>query len=109
MKKTGKRQAKKKQRRIYQERAYITKEDIPRKTSEWWEKLRSSNESPTDEQEAFLQCIIKRCEDEKKELATLQVESMAGHAGKQRARAKGKKRKPAKDKGISEPKRICLV
>ena len=38
------------------------------KVTAWWDKVNNSLEKPTEEQKAFLQCVIDRCRAERAEL-----------------------------------------
>ena len=108
--KKKKKKAGKKQRKVYQEKAYANWDET--KAKDWWRKVRSSSEKPTDEQEAFLLRIEKRCRQEQKEFAkhqaTLQQEATRTAANKKKSAQKKRRRQKKDAANISEPLRTCL-
>ena len=74
--------AKKKQRKIYQEKAYTTWTQV--KEDEWLLKIRDLEHAPTEEQMAFLTCVIDRCKQERNELASFSVKGMTSKFKKRR-------------------------
>ena len=93
-----KKKAKKKQRKIYQEKAYTTWTQL--KEEDWWVKTRSHAEAPTQEQEAFLKCVIERCNTERRELASQRLRDLRT--------SNRKKSKTQDNQKLTEALRICL-
>ena len=102
----AKKKSKKKKRKVYQQKAYSSWNE--EKCTEWWAKLKASDEPPTEEQESFLRCVETRCRQERKELEALerqQHSEMIANKAQQRKRNKKKIQKKTK---LSEPLRACL-
>ena len=55
--------AKIEKRKIYQEKAYTAWTQV--KEDEWWLKIRALEHAPTEEQMAFLTCVVERCKHER--------------------------------------------
>ena len=98
-----KRQAKKKMRKIYEEKVYMSWKEC--KEEEWWQKSKASDEPPTEEQETFLRCVLERCREERQELATQHLGQILPKAA---AKQKQRPGKSSAEKKLSEAKRICL-
>ena len=102
-----KKKTRKKKRKTYQEQAYSTWTE--QKCTDWWKKVKESDEPPTPEHETFLRCVETRCLQEKKELEALeQQQHRKMSSGKARQR-KCTKKTAQKRTSLSEPLRTCLL
>ena len=78
-------------RRYHVSQAYVHWQQ--QKVDEWWTSTREGQENPTQEQEAFLQCVVDRCAQEQLELQQLMA----------RQHRKGGKKSKEKKKRSSHP------
>ena len=93
---------------MYQEKAYTSWQQC--KVETWWQKVMSSDEPPTKEHVAFLECVITRCDAERDDLqrhAALQLLLESTKAGKKKKKTKKHTRKEERQR-LSEPRRIGL-
>ena len=102
-----KKKSRKKKRQVYQEKAYSSWNE--EKCTEWWAKLRASDEPPTEEQERFLRCVETRCLQERKELQALERQQHSEMIANKAQQRKHKKKKVQKKMQLSEPLRACLL